>query len=145
MMARIMRDSGKGVGENGPVCLGLKCPWTARELALGVLGVGTEGCTWASKQVPGEPLVAGSTHANIPRALLFSICGGGACGVGRELKPVPPSPAWRPGCPQGETDTRAASHVLTEGSCRGPAHSGSSASPTVDKAPPRGKRHSGRD
>lgn len=37
-----------------------------------------------------------------------------------------------------ETDTRAASHVLTKGSCRGPAHSGSSAlgdfaSPTVDK------------
>lgn len=43
-----------------------------------------------------------------------------------------------------ETDTCAASHVLTKGSCRGPAHSGSSAlgdlaSPTVDKVLPQGE------
>lgn len=55
------------------------------------------------------------------------------------------SPAWQPGRPQGETDTCAAAHVLTKGSCRGPAHSGSSAlasfaSPTVDKELPQGGR-----
>lgn len=78
MMARTTRDSEEGSGKMACVSL------DGQELALGVLGVGTEGCTWASGQVPGEPLVAGSTHANIPRALSLSICRGRACRMGRE-------------------------------------------------------------